>query len=89
MSEERRLADLNKEFEWINEHIDRFSKAVHDHISRLEEGQLDKMSTSLQDLSERVRAMEQAIEQCKKDISDLALEISNLDTTIKVATSER
>lgn len=86
---ERLETEMKKSFFEMQRTVERTSLGLHDHIDHLEGGQLSKLTTAMADMTERVRRMEIAIERCQSEITDLGVEISNLQTSIEMATKGR
>ena len=89
LKEEQLEAEMKKSFFDMQRTIERTGLGVHDHIDHLEGGQLSKLMTAMLDMTERVRKMELAIERCRSEITDLGVEIANLQTSIDMATKGR
>ena len=87
MKENSEEIDLNKEFNWISEHADRVSKSIHDHLDNIEEGELNTIIKHVCTIEEKINQLDRKILECQNDIVELALEVSKLDETIKLATN--
>jgi hypothetical protein len=82
-------AEMKKSFVDTQRTVERTGLGLHDHIDHLEGGQLSKLMTAMQDMTERVRKMEIAIERCQSEITGLGVDIADLRTTIELATKGR
>jgi len=82
-------AEVKQEFRDVQKTVERTGLGLHDHIEHMESGQLSKLMTAMVDMTERVRKMEIALEKCQAEILDLGVEISNLQTSIEMATKGR
>jgi hypothetical protein len=89
MLEEQLETEIKKTLFDVQRTVERQTLGLHDHIDHLEGGQLSKMVTAMADMTERVRKMELAIDRCHVEITDLAVEISRLQTSIEMATKGR
>jgi len=82
-------AEVKQEFRDIHKTVERTGLGIHDHIDHMESGQLSKLMTAMMDMTERVKKMETALEKCQSELLDLEVEISNLQTSIEIATKGR
>lgn len=89
MADDQIQSEIKKSLFEVQRTVERNSLGLHDHIDHLEGGQLSKLMTAMADMTERVRRMEIAIQRCQSEISDLSIEISNLETSIEIATKGR
>lgn len=81
--------ELMKAFADTQKAVQRTGLGIHDHIDHLEGGQLSKLMTAILDMTERVRRMEIAIDRCQSEITELCVDVSNLQTSIEIATKSR
>jgi len=89
LKEDQLEAEMKKAFFDMQRSVERTGLGIHDHIDHLEGGQLSKLMTAMLDMTERVRKMEMAIVRCQSEITDLGVEIANLQTSIDIATKGR
>ena len=82
-------AEMRKGFGDMERTVERTGLGLHDHIDHLEGGQLSKVMTAILDMTERVRKMELAIERCQTEITQLGVDIADLQTRIEMATQGR
>ena len=81
--------EMRKSFDDMERTVERTGLGLHDHLDHMEEGQLSKVMTAILDMTERVRKMELAIECCQSEISELGVDIADLQTRIEMATHGR
>jgi len=89
MLEGRLEAEMKKLFSDMQQTVERTGLGLHDHIDHLEAGQLSKLMTAVLDMTERIRKMEIALDRCQSKITELGIDLSNLQTTIEMATKGR
>jgi len=89
MLESQLKAELKKSFGDMQRAVERTGLGLHDHIDHLEGGQLSKVMTAILDMTERIRKMEIAIDRCQSEITELVVDIDDLQTSIETATKGR
>jgi len=89
MQEAQFEVEVKKEFKDIQKSVERTGLGIHDHLDHMEGGQLSKIMTAIYEMTDRVRKMEIALEKSQEEITGLALEVSNLQTSIEMATKGR
>jgi len=82
-------AEVKREFRDVQKTVERTGLGLHDHLDHMESGQISKLMTAIIDMTERVRKMEITLQKCQDEITDLGVEISNLQTSIEIATKGR
>ena len=73
----------------LNKSMERMILTLHDHIGRMEDGQLSNLMTAVMDMPERVQKMELALEKCQSEITAVLVEVFNLRMTNGIATKGR
>jgi len=82
-------AELRKSFGDMQRTVERTGLGLHDHIDHLEGGQLSKVMTAILDMTERIRKMEIAINKCQSEITEIAVDLGDLQTSLEMATKGR
>jgi hypothetical protein len=82
-------AEVRKKFRDLTKTVERMAHVVHDRIDRMDMGHISNLMTAMLDMTERVRKMELSLEKYEKELLDLEVEISNLQTKIEIATKGR
>ncbi len=80
---------MKKAFVDLQRTVERTGLGLHDHVDHLEGGQLSKIMTAILDMTERVRKIEIAIDRCQSEIRELAVDVSDLQASIEMATKGR
>jgi hypothetical protein len=82
-------AEMKKAFGDMERTVERTGLGLHDHLDHMEGGQLSKVMTAILDMTERVRKMELAIGRCQSEITQLDVDIADLQTRVEMATRGR
>ena len=81
--------EVREGFKEIQKSVERTGLGLHDHVDHMESGQLSKLMTSILDMTERIRKMEIAVKECQSAISDLKIEISDLQNSTDIGIKGR
>ena len=80
--------DIEKEFETIRDLMDAYNKAQVDMFNE-EKDIMEDLATLISKAIRKLDSLEERIGAIEDDVKALALEIDNLESTIKIATSGR